>query len=165
MVLPPPAHVRATVSLGDATYIDLPTPNDLVDIDLLEPPDGLLPVYEHVTPGVAERTTTRPGGRRIVTTSIIGDTGEVVHPTNGMVWREVHDSVATITADDPLSLECVENLTVMRRRAGIETRAVATGRLTASATHWKVEATLTAYEDNDVVFDRSWSTAIERDHM
>ena len=107
MVLPPPTHVTATISLGNDAYVELPTPTDLVDIELPEPPEGLLPVYEHLTPGSASRITTRSDDGRTVTTSIIGDTGEVVHPTNGMIWREVHESAATITADDPLSFECV----------------------------------------------------------
>ncbi|HEY7625754.1 MAG TPA: CocE/NonD family hydrolase, partial [Ilumatobacteraceae bacterium] len=45
MVLPPPVPVRAIVSLGEGTYLDLPTPTNLVDIDLPEPADDLLPVY------------------------------------------------------------------------------------------------------------------------
>jgi uncharacterized protein len=165
MVLPPPVRVRATISLGSDSYIDLPTPTDLIDIELPEPPDGLLPVYERLAPGAADRAITRSDGGRTVTTSIFGDTGEVVHPTNGMIWHEVHESIATITADDPLSFECTERLTVMRRRSGIETRAVATGRLTASATDWQVEATLVAHENDDVVFERSWTKEIERDHQ
>jgi hypothetical protein len=42
---------------------------------------------------------------------------------------------------------------------------VAGGRLTATATDWCVEASLTAYEDDAVVFDRSWATTIARDHV
>jgi len=165
MVLPPPARVRATISLDGNSFIDLQTPADLVDIEMVEPPEGLFPVYQHLTPGTAERTISRSVDGRTVTTSITGETGEVVHPTNGMIWREAHDSVATIIADDPLSFECTETVSVMRRRAGIETRAVATGRLTATATDWCVDASLIAYEDDEIVFDRSWTTTIKRDHM
>jgi uncharacterized protein len=163
MVLPPPTRVRATIAVGRESYIDLPTPTDLVDIELPEPPEGLLPVYERLTPGAADRNITRSADGRAVTTSITGDTGEVVHPSNGMIWREAFESVATIAADDPLSFDCTERLSVMRRRSGVETRAIATGRLTATATHWLVEATLTAYENKELVFERSWRKAIERD--
>ena len=100
-----------------------------------------------------------------MTTSISSDTGEIVHPTNGMVWREIHESVATVNADDPLSFECVERISVMRRRAGVETRCVGTGRLTATADAWCVEAALTAFEDDGMVFDRSWNREIGRDHQ
>ena len=165
MVLPPPARVRATVSLGADSFIDLPTPTDLVDIELPEPAEGLFPQYEHLTPSTAERNITRSPDGRTVTTSITGDTGEVVHPIHGMIWHEAFESTATITADDPLSFECVEILSVLRRRSDVETRAVAVGRLTATATEWCVEASLTAYESDAVVFERSWNTAIQRDHQ
>ena len=140
MVLPPPEHVRATITLGDDTYLELPTPTDLVDIDLPEPAEDLLPVYEQLS------------------------SGETVHPTNGMVWREVHESTATISDRDPLSFECGERIEVMRRRADVETRCIATGRLTATAQAWCVEASLVAFEDGVEVFGRSWAQEIERDH-
>ena len=59
MVLPPPAPVRATITCGDDSYIDMPTPNDLVDIDLPEPPDGLLPDVRPAQPGSARGTRCR----------------------------------------------------------------------------------------------------------
>ena len=141
MVLPPPEHVVATVTLGAESFLELPTPSDLVDIDLPEPPEGVLPVYEQLP------------------------TGEVVHPTNGMIWRESHESTATISPRDPLGFECVERVEVMRRRAGIETLCVATGRLTATAQLWCVEAGLVAFENGVEVFNRSWSREIARDHQ
>ncbi len=82
-----------------------------------------------------------------------------------MIWREAYESTATIAADDPLSFECQETLSVMRRRSGIETRAIARGRLTATATHWCVEASLIAYENEAVVFEREWAKQIERDYQ
>ncbi len=165
LVLPPPAHVRATIAVGDESYVELPTPTDLVDIDLREPAEGLLPIYEQLTPATSRRDITRSSDSSTVTTSIFSDTGEVVHPTNGMIWREIHESRATIAADDPLSFQCVERLTVMRRRAGIETRCIARGRLTATAAAWCVEAGLTAFENDRVVFERSWSQDLARDHQ
>ena len=141
MVLPPPEHVVATITLGDDTYLELPTPADLVDIDLPEPPEDLLPAYERLP------------------------SGETVHPTNGMIWREAHDSIATISPHDPLSFACDERVEVMRGRAGVETRCVATGRLTATADVWRVEAGLAAFEDGVEVFSRSWSQDIPRDHQ
>jgi putative CocE/NonD family hydrolase len=164
MVLPPPAHIRAIVRLGDASHIDLPTPYDLIDIDLPEPAEGLLPVYQQLTPG-SERGDVVRSADGTTTTTTSSDTGELVHPTNGMVWRETNESVATIRSDEPLSFECVERATMMRRRSGIETRAAARGRLTATATAWCVEAALTAFENDEVVFERSWTQDIPRDHQ
>jgi uncharacterized protein len=165
MVLPSPAHVCATITLGGASYVELPTPNDLVEIAMPEPAEDLLPVYEQLTPSSARRDIVRLGDGTTVQTSIYSDSGEVVHPTNGMVWREIHDSVATISADDPLSFRCNEHVTVMRRRTGIETRCVATGRLTATTDYWCVEASLIAFENDRVVFERRWVRQIERDHQ
>lgn len=165
MVLPSPTHTRAAIVVGDESYLELPTPTDLLDIELPEPPDDLLPVYEQLTPGSAHRDVARTADGVTVTTTIFSDTGELMHPTNGMIWREVHDSAASIRSDDPLSFECVELLTVVRRRGGIEIRAVARGRLTATADNWCIEATLTAYENDVVVFDRAWNKDIVRDHQ
>ena len=165
MVLPPPAHARATVELGGESFIEIPTPADLVDIDLPEPAEGLLPAYEQLTPAFAGRHISRSADAATVTTSITSDSGEIVHPTNGMVWREIHESVATITAHDALSFACEEQTTVVRRRAGIETRCVATGRLTATADSWRVSAALTALEDDRIVFERTWADDIRRDHQ
>lgn len=163
MVLPPPQHVRATITLGPETFLELPTPGNLVDIDMPEPPEDLLPTYEQrVAPHAARRISR---DRASTTTSIINDSGELVHPHNRMVWREVHSSTTAITADDPLSLECVEELTVMRRRAGVETRCTVRCRLTATPTDWVLEASLTAFEGDDVVFGREWSADISRDHQ
>jgi uncharacterized protein len=163
MVLPPPEHVAATITLGDDSYLDLATPKDLDDIDLPEPAEGLLPVYEQLTPGSADRTVLRSADGTRTTTAISGDSGEVVHPTNAMVWREVHTSTASISRDDPLSFELVEHVDLMRRRDGIETRCVASGRLTATAGAWCVQAALTAFENDILVFERSWTQDIPRD--
>ena len=163
-VLPPPVPARATLVVGDAT-LSLPTPTDLVRVDLPEPPDGLLPVYEQHLAGGASHDVVRSADGRTVTTRRHRDTGEVVHPTNAMVWREVHDSTATISDHDPTGFECVEELTVMRRRDGVETRAVARGRLTATADVWRVEASIAAHEGDALVFERRWQQDIARDHM
>ena len=165
MVLPSPAGTRATIVVGDESYLELPTPTDLIDIDMPEPPEGLLPVYDQLTPGSSLRDVSRSDDGATVTTSIYSDTGELVHPTNGMIWREVHVSVASITSGDSLSFECREELTVVRRRAGIETSAIARGRLTATADEWRIEATLTACENDSVVFDQAWNKHIPRDHQ
>jgi hypothetical protein len=98
-----------------------------------------------------------------VTVTIRQDSGELVHPGNGMVWREVHESVSTITADDPLSADCLETVTVMRRRSGVETRSVATGRLNVTPDAWRIEATITAWENDMLVFDREWCADVPRD--
>ncbi|HEX2785964.1 MAG TPA: CocE/NonD family hydrolase [Ilumatobacteraceae bacterium] len=165
MVLPPPTHVRAIIAVGEGSFLEIPTPQDLVDIELAEPPEGLLPVYEQLSAGSARRDISRSSDGATVSTSISSDSGEVVHPANGMVWREIHESVGTITAGDPLSFECIEQLTVIRRRSGIETRCIARGRLTATATAWHVEASLEAFENDSVVFAKSWTDDVERDHQ
>jgi hypothetical protein len=161
MVLPPPTAACLTLVLGANAYLDVPTPVDLADIEMPEPPDGLLPEYPRLTEGTSSRTIDRDGDRVVVT--VRQDGGEIVHPTNGMVWREVHESVSSITADDPLSVDCLETLSVMRRRSGVETRSIATGRLRATADAWRIDATITAWENDRLVFDREWHRDIPRD--
>ena len=73
--------------------------------------------------------------------------------------------IARRSTNFPLSFVCDEQLTVIRRRSDIETRCVARGRLTATADAWCVEASLTAFENDIEVFERTWSQDIERDHQ
>lgn len=165
MILPPPEHVCATITLGADSYLEVPTPRDLIDIDLPEPEEGLLAEYEQLSPGSADRAVSRSSAGSTVTTSTSSDTGEVVHPTNGMVWREIHTSSASIGTGAPTSLECIERVDLTRLRDGVECRCVATGRLTATTGSWLVDAELTAFENGVQVFGRSWSRAIPRDHQ
>ena len=165
MILPPPEHVCATITLGTDSYLEIPTPRDLIDIDLPEPEEGLLPEYEQLSAGSADRAVSRSAAGSTVTTSTSSDTGEVVHPNNGMVWREIHTSSASIRTGAPTSLECIEGVDLTRLRNGVECRCVATGRLTATSDSWLVDAELTAFENGLQVFGRSWSRAIPRDHQ
>lgn len=162
MVLPPPEPVVVCLALGGAT-LTLPTPRDLVDIDLPEPPEGLLPTFPVRVPGGSTHTVERDGDR--VTHHRTGDTGELEHPGNGMVWRERYESTATIADADPGSFDTMESLTVMRRRDGVETVAVTHGRLRATPTMWRVETSIVATEDGVEVFRREWADDIPRDHM
>lgn len=162
MVLPPPEPVVVRLALGDAT-LALPAPRDLVDIELPEPREGLLPTFPVRVPGGSTRTVERDGDR--VTHHRTGDTGELEHPGNGMVWRERYESTATIADGDAGSFDTTESLTVMRRRDGVESVAVAHGRLRATPTVWRVETSLVAHEDGVEVFRRDWADDIPRDHM
>ncbi|MCL5775435.1 CocE/NonD family hydrolase [Limibaculum sp. FT325] len=165
LILPPPTDATLTATLGAEAVIDLPCP-EWREIDLPEPADPApLPAYPSKGAGAETRRVTRnrPDGRTTVT--VEADTGELRHPANGMEWREQRLSEWSLTGGEPLSVEGRERMTALRRRDGTETIGTATGRLTATATHWVVEAGLDVTEDGRNVFSRRWSGRIPRDHM
>ncbi len=163
MALPPPEAVTATLTTGPDTGLDLPIPDDLHDI-ALPPPANADPLqhYPTTTPA-ASRTTTHEAGTTVCT--IEDDSGTITHPENGVVWRETRRSVWSIGDDDPLSLEGTERTTALRERPGWRIETAATGRLTATADAWHVEASITAIENGAEVFARSWTRRIARDCM
>ena len=165
LILPPPTDVTATVDLGPGAWIDLPAPA-VEEIDMPPPLDpDPIPAYERNAPAIDRRTVTRDAATGQTTVMVEADSGETLHPDNGMRWQDIRQSEWSITRADPLSLEGLERMIARRVRDGIETECIATGRLTVTATHWHVEATLTAREGDTVFFSRDWRAEIPRDHM
>ena len=165
MVLPPPAAATATIATGEGAWLDLPAP----EVEVLEvpPPTGPdpLPGWAAGEGAADARRILRDADGEGVSVEIEADTGEVEHPENEMRWRETRRSDWAVRADDPLSLRGEERVTALRRRDGVTTEAKATGALTATATHWRVEASVEAREEGRIVFSRAWRRDIPRDHM
>ena len=164
LILPPPTDVAAVIRTGAEAVLDLPTPA-LDPVEVPAPESELLPSYPAASPGANARRVVRNLGDGLSTVVVEGDTGEFRHPEHGMVWREQRRSEWSVRRGDPLSAEGRETLSAMRRRDGVETVVTARHRLRVSATHWLVEASLTARENGAQVFERSWRREIPRDLM
>ena len=69
----------------------------------------------------------------------------------------------TITDGDPLSACCETEASVVIRRKDTATGHHSTGRLTADASHFRVEMHLRVAENDETVFERHWDERIARD--
>ena len=165
LILPPPTDITATIELGADAWMDLPYAE--FETISLPPPDNdsALPDYAATSSSRKARHIECDDGCGRSTVVAESDTGTLTHPTHGMMWRESHQSRWSISQGDPLSMEGREQMTVWRRREGIDTESVVTGRITASASEWIVEASLTAKEDQEIMFTRDWVSRIKRDLM
>ena len=65
--------------------------------------------------------------------------------------------------DDPLSAQQSIALTTDIGRRGWNTRVAVTTRLSADAAHFRVQASLQAWEDAQPVFSRDWDLRIPRE--
>jgi hypothetical protein len=89
--------------------------------------------------------------------------------------KEMTDIGQTVTSDsfaryrirdgDPLSATCETacNVEIARKDGRFGHRS--TGRLTCTATHFRVEATLRVTENGATIFERNWDERIPRDHL
>ncbi len=89
--------------------------------------------------------------------------------------KEMTDIGQTVTSDsfaryrirdgDPLSATCETacNVEIARKDGRFGHRS--TGRLTCTATHFRVEATLRVTENGATIFERNWDECIPRDHL
>ena len=162
MILPPPSDVTATIRTGGAT-LHLPC-QPFREITLPEP-DDTHPKYPTSTPPMENREVCHDRARDRTTVTVTSDTGTLRHPDHGMEWQETRRSDWSVTRGDPLSIAGREHYMGRRIRNGIETQEIATAELTASAEDWLVTTAIEASENDQPVFQRSWSFRIPRDHM
>jgi hypothetical protein len=75
-------------------------------------------------------------------------------------------SVYAVTEGAPLSarVDC-EKVAALRRGEAWDTRCIATGTMTSTATHFHVTTALDAYERGVRVWARAWTFAFPRDHV
>lgn len=163
MILPPPTDVTATIWTGTRATLRLPS-EPYHEIDL-PTGDDTRPDYQQVTPGHATRQMEHDRATDRTKVTVVSDTGRTKHPVHGLEWQELHLAEWSIIRGDPLSLSCSEDYSGSRWRNGIGTRERATGKLTATATEWVVEAGLEAWENEQPVVQRNWSFRIPRDHV
>jgi len=158
-LLPPPTEVTATLDL-DGAELRLPH-HPFTEIDLPLGTDTR-PAFPRDAEPVTQRSLARETMTGVVSSRVVSQGAELRHPANGLEWQDSRQSIWQATGDDPLSVRADETCTGVRRRNGIETKVIASGKMTVTASHWIIETRLTAYENGDEVFDRSWSDPVAR---
>lgn len=167
MVQPPPAHVTATVTLGNSARLDLPVRKggDSIDVPLPENPDPL-PAFKEIAPGRYERAVEHDLNTGRTRYRLLQDSGAHEIPdTDGLVAREVREEHYEIDPADPLTSTSKTHWIVERSRGPWSIRTVTQQHMTSDRTHFHIEARLEAFDGETKVADRTWRETIPRDYM
>jgi hypothetical protein len=133
-------------------------------------PEWTPPAAEHAAPwahrvireGRARRRVERDLVTGIVTLVVEDDQGERENLTHGLVTGESLTERWEIHPDDPLSARATHLWEQRLSRGDWAVRTRAWAEMTGTGTHLRMQARLTAWEGDAVVFDRHWDEEVER---
>lgn len=160
-VWPSPDPARLTVTAGGLT---LPVHHGGAADEWHPPP------AEHAAPW-AHRVIRPPRARRVIEEDLIGgtialvvedDQGEAENLTHGLVTGESLTERWEIRPDDPLSARATHVWEQRLSRGAWAVRTRAEAEMTATATGLRMQAKLTAWEGEAVVFERTWDEETPR---
>ncbi|MFD2235906.1 CocE/NonD family hydrolase [Aureimonas populi] len=165
MVLPQPVDPTLAIPHG-ALRLEVPLLGEHERIAVPEPEDeNPLPEYETLKEGDTRRSVERDLMSGVTHYRIYEDTGLTRHPQNGLASRDVRDEVWSIDPRDPLSATGLSTWTCVLQRDGWSTRTHCVASLRCSADYWFVSARVTAYEGEELIFEKSFEKTIVRDFM
>jgi uncharacterized protein len=168
LVWPSPRAVALEIDLRNASLALPVRPPRTADQEL-----SPFPPSEHATP--VSQTIVEPARNswRVVRDAFTGETVTERLADEGIrivdhiglevgAWRE---SRYSIKPSDPLTARADISARRRYRRGSWQVSSATSLTMTATETHFLLNATLDAYEDDRRVFTRSWSCEIERDHV
>jgi uncharacterized protein len=82
---------------------------------------------------------------------------------DGLVIDERNRDRYVIVEGEPLSATVTAERTLAMSRGDWRVRIETTSRMTSSATHFRLEDTLRAFEGDEPIFERTWDREIARD--
>ena len=163
-----PGPSKATVTLTGA-QLDLPVRPPREEDDALTPfaaPESAPPVEtEAITEGVYDRVRTVDYVTGVETYERISDTGLNRYLHTGTATRYRSEEVFQIHPDDPNSATGHCAWLKHYERGDWSATVKADVRVEALGDVWRVSATLTALDGDEVVTERSWAEDIVRDHV
>ncbi|MBS3979261.1 MAG: peptidase S15, partial [Rhodobacteraceae bacterium] len=159
-----PSPEAATLTLGQAS-LDLPV-HQGTGAEWVPPPAETAAPWKHRMLRVGSAS------RKIETDLIAGthallvedDLGEVENLTHGLIPGE-HATERWEIGADPLSARAEIAWEQRLSRGDWRVRTRAETVMTATATHLRMQATLTAWEGETVVFQRDWDEQVARDFV
>ncbi len=128
------------------------------------------PPVEHAPP-VSLREIRAPRAKRVIEEDMLSGTRTLVVETDegafenlshGLVTDETLTERWEVRPDDPLSARATHVWEQRRSRGGWSVRTRAEAEMTATATHLRMTARLTAWEGEAQVFDRVWDDEVLR---
>ena len=163
MILPAPGDPGLTLDLA-SIGLALPKLGDHRKVVLPEPenPDPLPKYIEHAAGSTSRRV------ERDLTTGkthyhIHEDTGLSEHPESGLATQDIREETWTIAADDPLSMTGIATWTCIERRENWSVKTVSVSRIGCTATEWLTSASVTAFEGEEQVYEKTFEKRIARD--
>ena len=165
MVVPPPVAVTAVLETGGPTYLELPARTSGDSVTVHQPIDpSPLPDWPMHSPPAHRRLVERDLQTGLTHYRVYDDTGcQEIRP-HGMRSRHTHEECYSIHRDDPLSYRATSTYVSELSREDWNTRTVSESRLSVDEEHFHIEASVSAWEGDDLVHQRRWKQSIPRDH-
>ncbi len=160
-VWPSPRPATLTVTAGSLT---LPVHHGADAPEWTPPPAEHAAPWAHrvIRPGRTRRAIEQDlitGTRALVVEDDLGDTENLTH---GLISGETMSERWEIHPDDPLSARAHHTWDQRLSRGAWSVRTRAEATMTATATHLRMQARLTAWEGDTPVFERRWDDEVPR---
>jgi uncharacterized protein len=166
---PSPEPVTLTIFAGASALILPMRPPRAEDARLqpfAEPEEAPNTPYTEIDPGlITNRTVTRDFLARTVTMLLPRDGGVIRLDDIGLVLHEKGEVYHQITGDDPTSACSWTWFEMGRERGDWRIRTQTQTRLSCTATQFRLQATIDAWEGDKRVFARNWDLTIPRDML
>ncbi|RFB81001.1 CocE/NonD family hydrolase [Methylovirgula sp. 4M-Z18] len=165
MILPPPFDPGLTLDQA-SLELRLPLLGAFEALDMPQPANpNPLPIYKNLKQSETRRKVIRDLNAHRTDYCIYEDTGLNEHPETGLAARQVRDEVWSISPDDPLSMTGRSSWICEMQRPGWSVRSESTASISCTETHWRISATVRAYEGEAEVFCKDFSSEVPRDFM
>ncbi len=159
---PSPEAVEVTIHQGE---ISVPRRKSLAETDewQFEKPVGA-PAWrkESLRPDSYKRTTTTDSVSGVVTVSVDADSGENRDLEHGLISGSWFKEKFHIHPDDPCSAKATADWEQTGGREGQMWRTHATAEMSCDQTHFFTKATLKAYRNEELVFNKIYEDSVER---
>ncbi len=165
LILPSPDAPGLTIDTG-SLRLSMPLLGAHERITLPEPanPDPL-PKYDMPSPAKSRREVVRDLIAGVTHYRLQEDTGAEVHPVHGLQMQEIRDEDWSISPDDPQSMRADIKWTTIQSRPGWETVTKITSTLSCTRDQWLVSARVSAFENGQPLFSKTYEKSIPRDFM
>jgi hypothetical protein len=164
-VLPPPVYPGLTIDIASlGLALPLLGPHERFEMKQPDNPDPL-PKYKDLAPAETRRSVTRDLSAGTTTYHLLEDTGLSEHPATGLATRQLREESWSIRPDDPLSMTGTSTWTCDMQRGRWFVRTVSKADIACTDKDWLISASVTAFDGDKQIFEKSFKKTIARDLM
>jgi putative CocE/NonD family hydrolase len=167
MLWPSPAPARLDLLPGATLTLPVRPPSDAdAALPVFAPPEAAPPLARTVLdPPAARRRASRDQITGAALFEVTDDTGLYRIDATGLEYRLASTDRFSIHPDDPLSARAEVTFEMHNGRGDWRTRAVTRTVLTATATDFRIQATLDAWEGEQRLASRAWDVTVPRERV
>ena len=166
MVMPPPEVIMANIEMGRDSILTLPVRPGGDSIQVAEPANpNPLPNYENHSPDTHQRNVSRDIQNNLTHYRVFDDTGEDEVTSHGMRTRHTHEETWSISPENPLDSAATSEYICYMSRGDWRIRTVARSSMTCDASNYYLNASVDAYQGDELVNNRRWEKIIKRDYQ